>query len=486
MANVSLLLGAGNEDDKTSLGVGASSPDTEQLSQELTACQNGLLALIPSVPLTTEIQRAVIAMIDQAERSFYLCDPEKPCDLGSIYHSVSAKENPNISGSSSGTEVRRILSCFIKNASEYAQQPVEEGVSFQKIKQDYSIYPNMLDRWRSAGRIPQRTYRKNKRTVSSYTSPLTVQVISTAYRHDSTTKYISLSRAGEGVRMAVQRRINAILSPSATIDIPDDGKEGDYQDHPDFADDEKIAGFFTPLPSIPDTCNIPKGTPSHLEVFYRTPLLGEHEKDFFLRYNFLKYHLRHQNPPNPTEVKNAIKEVRDRIVTANLRLVASIVKRYIDPSFFPFEDLYAEGYFVLMRAVEKFDVSRDCAFSTYLTKSINLELRHYVAGQRRQLQRFSASGDESDLDACTGPDISRSHEVWVEDTQKRVREAVARLPECDKRIIEGRYGLGDSEPQSQKELGGELGISHTCVGYKEKEALQQLRNDPRLSDLAPE
>ncbi len=61
---------------------------------------------------------------------------------------------------------------------------------------------------------------------------------------------------------------------------------------------------------------------------------------------------------------NKAAELRNRFIKANLRLVASIAKKYVGRGI-PFLDLLQEGNLGLMRAVEKFDYRRGYKFSTY-------------------------------------------------------------------------------------------------------------------------
>jgi len=78
-------------------------------------------------------------------------------------------------------------------------------------------------------------------------------------------------------------------------------------------------------------------------------------------------------------------EAYDRLITANLRLVVSIAKKYAKLGI-PIQDLIQEGNIGLMKAVEKFDYTMGKKFSTYATFWIKQSILRYISSNKRVIR----------------------------------------------------------------------------------------------------
>ncbi len=256
----------------------------------------------------------------------------------------------------------------------------------------------------------------------------------------------------------------------------------------------------------------------YLDEIGKIPSLKREEmKDLFLRY------------------KAGDQEAKKKLIEANLRLVIHIAKRY-SHSPLPFQDLVAEGNLGLIRAVEKFSLSRGCQFSTYATWWIKQAIERAIINQSKPIrlpahiclrisrivkvikeltqtldreptpEEISAHVPESpeeiekdlgllrktfSLDAAlsgqAGSDNTLLDTLALKDEAspfesveklerlQRITCEIEQLSENEKKILWLRYGLGDEEPQTLEAIGKMFGVTRERIRQIEKKTILKLR-----------
>ena len=136
----------------------------------------------------------------------------------------------------------------------------------------------------------------------------------------------------------------------------------------------------------------------------------------------------------------------------------------------PYEEALQAGRIGLWNALRGYDSARGTAFSTYA----------WVAIWRQIHRRGKELSRESDARVPEKPArwvvLDPVEEVERHLTLDALHDLVGQLPKQLRRVIVGRYGLGEEPPCTLKELGKELGLSGERVRQLQQEALAWLRH----------
>jgi len=235
------------------------------------------------------------------------------------------------------------------------------------------------------------------------------------------------------------------------------------------------------------------------------------------------------------------KEAKSEMVKANLRLVISIARRYINRGL-QFLDLIQEGNIGLMKAVDKFEYQRGYKFGTYATWWIRQAITRAIIDQARtiripvhmndiinKLNRTSRTlvqenGREPTLEEIAkrmGMSLDKVEKVFkitkrpvsletpigeegdgrlgdfIEDKEvispqdaaissnmaKRIQKVLSTLNEREEKILRMRFGIGEKHDHTLDEVGQYFELTRERIRQIEEKALRKLKQSSRASKL---
>jgi len=235
------------------------------------------------------------------------------------------------------------------------------------------------------------------------------------------------------------------------------------------------------------------------------------------------------------------KAARDKMIESNLRLVVKIAKRYINRGL-PFLDLIEEGNMGLIKAVERFKLSKECRFSTYATWWIRQSIERALVNQSRTIrlpvhvsddinkmlritrelvQQMNREPSIKEVATTMGVNsayirrlmvlLKKTYSIerpmgenndyflidTIEDTStvspaelledlnkyELLSSWFETLSDSEKKILTLRFGLNDKEPQTLDTIGRSFGVTRERIRQIEAKSLEKLRKVVESSDL---
>ena len=185
--------------------------------------------------------------------------------------------------------------------------------------------------------------------------------------------------------------------------------------------------------------------------------------------------------------KTKSKEIRDKIILHNTKLVYKIVDKYTENDK---DDLLQIGMIGLLKAVDSYNLDKKIAWSTYMCSCVNNEIRMHFRIQNCEKRSkfvecsiYTAIDTENDstvtpVDIIPDNSINIFEEVALNLEMNRLNKIMKNiLSGKEYRVMELRYGLNGNNEHTHQEISNIMGIHRTQISRYEKKSIQKIKNE---------
>ena len=198
-------------------------------------------------------------------------------------------------------------------------------------------------------------------------------------------------------------------------------------------------------------------------------------------------------PPLETEeeerviekLRNGDQGVKNTLIERNLRLVVYIARKFENTGIYV-EDLISIGTIGLIKAINTFNPNKNINLATYASRCIENEILMYLRKYSNIKTEVSIDeplnvdwdGNELLLSDILGTENDVIYKGLEEEVDKSMLFlALSKLSKRDRTIMTLRFGLGNRQEKTQKEVADLLGISQSYISRLEKRIIAKLKKE---------
>lgn len=187
-------------------------------------------------------------------------------------------------------------------------------------------------------------------------------------------------------------------------------------------------------------------------------------------------------------------EARNKVISSNLKYVFNLAKTYKGRGV-SIDDLISEGNLGLLKAIDKFDTSKDVRFLTYAVWWVKHSMREFINKNNTSKSiEVSVDGESKDVSSilngdCDGEeyiekmliDDGNNEEFYTLSQRKALGKKILKLDKRSRFIIQSYFGFG-KKAMTLEEIGTKLGISKERVSRIKEKSIRIIRSEIMMDD----